>query len=98
MANPEPSIRDHWSVDDAVHDAIAQAGGNDLMAGIIQGLRRKTRLFNLKRMPNRFLPGCEEHLALIDAVASGDRRRADQAMAAHIDNVKESILEKLAEV
>lgn len=27
MADPEPSVRDHWSVDDAVHDAIAQAGG-----------------------------------------------------------------------
>ena len=98
MANPEPSVHDDLSVDDAVHDMIAQASGNDLMVGIVQGLRRKTRLFNLKRMPNRFLPCCEEHLALLDAIDSGDSDRAGRAMAIHIENVKASILEKLAEV
>ena len=98
MADPKPSVRDHWSVDDAVHDAICLAGGNDLMADIIKSLRRKTRLFNLKRMPNRFVPGCEEHLVLLDAIASGDREAAGEAMAGHIENVKLSILEKLAEI
>lgn len=98
LAGPEPSAREHWAVDDAVHQAIAQASGNDLMAGIIQGLRRKTRLFNLKRMPNRFRPGCEEHLVLLDAIASGDAEAAGRAMAEHIDHVRTSILEKLAEI
>lgn len=98
MTNPEPSVRDHWAVDDAMHDSVAKAGGNDVMAGIVQALRLRTRLFNLKRMPNRFLPGCEEHLAVLDAIASGDRKRAGKAMGTHIDNVKASILEKLAEI
>lgn len=98
IADPEPEERDHWAVDDAVHEAIARASNNELMAGMIKGLKRKTHLFDLKRMPNRFLPGCNEHLAVLDAIAAGDGDAAGRAMAAHIENVKASILEKLAEI
>ena len=93
-----PTPHDHWTLDDDIHGALAQASGNDLLAAIVRALRRKTRLFNLKRMPNRFLPGCHEHLAILDALDRRDGARARTAMAAHLDNVKASILGKLAEI
>lgn len=98
MQSGEPTPYDHWTLDDDIHSALAWASGNDLLAAIVQALRRKTRLFNLKRMPNRFLPGCREHLAILDALDRRDGARARAAMAAHLDNVKASILDKLAEI
>lgn len=98
MQSGEPTPSDHWTLDDDVHGALARASGNDLLAAIVQALRRKTRLFNLKRMPNRFLPGCREHLTILDALDRRDGARARAAMAAHLDNVKASILDKLAEI
>ena len=98
MQSGEPTPGDHWTLDDDIHGALARASGNDLLAAIVQALRRKTRLFNLKRMPNRFLPGCREHLTILDALDRRDGARARAAMAAHLDNVKASILDKLAEI
>jgi DNA-binding GntR family transcriptional regulator len=97
LADPTPSPARHWAVDDAVHEAIAAAGGSDLMAGIIRNLRRRTRIFNLTRMPDRFAPGCHEHLAILNAIAAGDAAGAREAMSAHLANVKTSIIQKLTE-
>ncbi len=98
IARAKPTVAEHWAADDAVHDLIAVGSGNDFMAGIIRDLRRRTRMFNLKRMPDRFLPGCQEHLAILRAMRAGDQGAAQAAMAAHIDNVRASILGKLAEL
>jgi len=49
-------------------------------------------------MPNRFLPGCREHLVILDAIGQGDSQAAREAMAAHLDNVKASILKILTEL
>ena len=97
MADGRPPAAAHWAVDDTVHEGIAAAGGNELMAAIIRSMRHKTRIFDLKRMPDRFLPGCHEHLAILDALGSGDRERARAAMVAHLENVKTSIIRKLTE-
>jgi DNA-binding GntR family transcriptional regulator len=97
MNQSNPSPGHHWSVDDNIHAAIAGAADNDLMTEIICNLRHKTRIFNLKRMPDRFLPGCREHLILLDALLARDADAARVAMTTHIDNVKASILAKLAE-
>jgi DNA-binding GntR family transcriptional regulator len=97
MKDSNPSPSHHWSVDDNIHLAIARATDNDLMMEIIGNLRHKTRIFNLKRMPDRFMPGCREHLILLDALLARDADAARAAMTTHIDNVKSSILAKLAE-
>ena len=97
METGAPTPADHWALDDDIHGAISQACGNDLLAANVRTLRRKTHLFNLKRMPNRFLPGCREHLSILDAIARGDGQAAREAMANHLDNVKASILKMLAE-
>lgn len=82
----------HWQIDDDIHQTIANASGNDLMAQLIADLRLKTRLFNLKKVPNRFEPGRDEHLRIIDALIVHDKDEAREAMLVHLDNVKKGIL------
>ena len=98
MSGGEPSATDHWVVDDRLHDLIAANSGNRMMATMVRDLRRKTRIFNFKRMPERFEPGCREHLTIIDAIMRGDEVAARAAMSTHIENVKQSIIRKLSEL
>lgn len=93
----DPSVPDHLQTDDDLHGAIASAAENRLMGEIIADLRRKTRMFSMKRMPERFISICEEHLEIIAALKSGDPDKAARAAARHIDSVKQSILSKLAD-
>lgn len=86
------SPEDHWQLDDDIHQTIARSSGNDLMANVIADLRLKTRLFNLKKVPNRFLPGREEHLAIIESLFKQRPEEARVAMLQHLDNVKSGIL------
>lgn len=98
MAGPIPDGGNHWGADDLLHATIAESSGNAVLADMIRGLRRRTRMFNLKRMPERFLPGCREHLAIIEALERGDERAARRAMSTHLDNAKRSILQMLGRV
>jgi DNA-binding GntR family transcriptional regulator len=93
---PLPDGGLHWDADDRLHGAIADAAGNRVLADMIRGLRRKTRMFNLKRMPDRFLLGTAEHLAIIDALEQRDERMARRAMATHLENSRKSVLNVLA--
>ena len=86
------SAEDHWQLDDDIHLTIAHSSGNDLMANMIADLRLKTRLFNLKKVPNRFAPGREEHLAIIESLLQQHPEEARAAMLRHLDNVKNGIL------
>ena len=56
MRGPIPDGGNHWDADDLLHGSIADASGNGVLAELVRGLRRKTRMFSLKRMPDRFLP------------------------------------------
>lgn len=93
---PLPDGGLHWDADDRLHSAIADAAGNRVLAEMIRGLRRKTRMFNLKRMPDRFVVGTEEHLAIIDALEQRDERLARRAMGTHLENSRRSVLNVLA--
>jgi DNA-binding GntR family transcriptional regulator len=95
MNGPRPDASNHWGVDDFLHFSIADASGNSILAGLVRDLRRRTRMFNLKRMPERFLPGCREHLAIVEALERRDAEAARRAMATHLENTKNSILQKL---
>lgn len=91
------SPAEHWALDDDIHLAIATASGNEMLARLVLDLRRRTRLFDLKRVPSRFQPGRTEHLAIIDALIAGDAAGARDEMRAHLENVKLSILSRLRE-
>ena len=82
----------HWEVDDKLHLGIAQASGNELLHSMIMSLRMRTRMFGIKRIPLRFEPGKQEHLALLDAIGAGDTEAAIAAMRAHLTHTRDSIV------
>jgi DNA-binding GntR family transcriptional regulator len=98
MKGPLPDAGNHWGADDLLHGSICEASGNAVLTEMVRGLRRRTRMFNLKRMPERFLPGCREHLAIIEALERGAEKMARRSMATHLENTKRSILNKLGKV
>ena len=53
--------------------------------------RRKIRMCNVERPPERLLPACREHLAIFDAIIKRDAAR--HAMIQHLTNVRQGILE-----
>lgn len=85
-------------LDADLHNLIADTAGNPMMASLIRDLRRRTRIFNLQRMPERFVDTCREHISIIDALLEGNAKQAAQRMVLHIDNVKASILRRLAAI
>lgn len=95
MDEESPSPGRHWQVDDLVHDSIAEAANNKVLTTMIRDLRRRTHIFNTRRIPGRRRPGALEHLALIDAMAIGDADKSRSLMAEHIENVKSAIIEQV---
>ncbi len=95
LKRSNPSISEEWAVDDLVHEAISGAANSRLLAETIRNLRRRVRLFSNERVPARLKSGNVEHLAIIDAVLSGNVTAARERMAEHIDNVKISAIERL---
>lgn len=95
-AKPSPTLSEIWEVDDLLHGEIADAAGNALMASMIRDLRRRTHVFNVYRRAITPSFGIEENTYLLDAIASGDRERARQAMIKHIESVKLAIIERLS--
>lgn len=98
MRGPIPDGGNHWDADDLLHGSIAEASGNAVLAEMVRGLRRKTRMFSLRRMPDRFLPGTAEHLAIIACLERRDEPAARRAMELHLENSKLSILHILGKI
>jgi DNA-binding GntR family transcriptional regulator len=80
------------------HAAIVQASGNPVLAATIGDLRKRTAMFRLGRLPERLDQVCDEHLAIVDALASGDGETARTAMQRHIDNVRAHLLQRLTAI
>lgn len=96
MQQQDPKHPLHQELDAELHGLIAEHCENELLAGMIADLRRKTRMFSLKRMENRAAPVCREHMAMIDALARGDGAAAAAETARHVDNIRLSIIERLS--
>lgn len=94
----DPAVPEHYQTDVDLHRLIVETAGNKLLAEVVADLRHRTRMFSMKRMPERFEPVCREHLAILDALQAGDPERSAAAIVEHLDNVKQSILRKLADV
>ncbi len=86
----------HWEVDDFLHLSIAETGGNKLLLRLIGELRTRTRMFGKETVPARFEPGRNEHLAIIDAIESGDGDAAAKAMVLHIEGARNAIVQSVA--
>ncbi|MBS0538493.1 MAG: GntR family transcriptional regulator [Proteobacteria bacterium] len=80
------------------HAAIAEASGNPVLATSIADLRRRTAMFRLGRLPERVDQVCDEHLAILSALARADGDAARAAVHAHLDNVRAHLLQRLVEL
>lgn len=98
LAEENPSPQEDWEIDSRLHTALAQYSGNQLLTQYIESLRLKTRMFNLRQVPERFVSGHHEHLEIIAALRSGDAEAARAAAGRHIDNVRESIVRRLSQL
>ncbi len=92
MSGPRPSTAEHSALDMRLHFIIAEMAGSKLLLELIEGLKVKTGMYDQGSIPDRLVPGCEEHIALIDAVIAQDQEAARVAMKLHLVNVRESII------
>lgn len=81
-----------WEYDDKFHVFLADASGKPLLAQYIRNLRDKARMCHVARMEKNFVQQALEHIAVLEAVAAGKPDEARQAMAAHIDRVRERFM------
>ena len=95
LAGPRPEPVVHSALDMRLHGLIAQMAGSRLLIDLIEGLKIKTRMYDQGSIPERFEPGCHEHLAIIDAILTRDATDAAEAMKLHLKNVRESIISHL---
>ncbi len=94
--DPKAPAEAHWAADERLHDMIAEASGNDVMARMIKSLRVTTRLFELSGLPSRFRPDTEEHLAIIRALRSRQADAARASMTGHIRSLTNDVLDTMA--
>ena len=85
---------DYWRVDNAFHAAIAEAAGNEFAASLGLDVRRQTHVFIIPRDLDEVQQGFHEHLAILDAVMSGDAALSRELMSDHIANEKAAALSK----
>ncbi|WPB55643.1 GntR family transcriptional regulator [Xylophilus sp. GOD-11R] len=95
MSLDDAASPEHQKLDADLHGAVIEWCGNQMLGEMIAEVRRKTRMFSLKRLDNRLGPVCVEHLAIIDALERGDSVAAAAETARHIDNIRQSIIDKL---
>lgn len=92
LTGPRPTPAAHTELDIALHNRIAHMAGSKLLAELIDGLKVKTCMYDQGSIPDRFVPGCHEHIAIIDAILDKDADAASAAMRLHLKNVRESIM------
>ncbi len=88
LETTEPyDVHAHWASDEQVHRLFIDACGNPIMMRILHELRTTTRLFEVTRLADRLGPDSREHLAILDAIQTGDASAARKAMAAHAQSL-----------
>lgn len=91
-AEPDPDPELVWQFDDALHGSIAAASGNPFMAATIGEMRRYTTIFERQMAVVRAKPGVAEHRAILVALSAHDSDAARQAMARHLEAVRQGVL------
>lgn len=87
-----------WHVDQSFHATIAAAAGNTAAAKVLHDLHTRTCIFDHRVVPERFLRGCEEHLAMLAAMRASQPEEAAALMGAHLDHARDAIFAHLGKV
>lgn len=85
--------------DEAFHDIIYQATGNQKLQLVISNLREQMYRFRLEYIKDEKSRKLlvEEHRAIADAIIKGDAELAKSILEAHIQNQEDAILSNLAQ-
>jgi DNA-binding GntR family transcriptional regulator len=82
----------HWLSDDNLHGLYIDHCGNQVMAEMIRALRVTTRLFEIAKLKDRLQPDSAEHLDILAALETGDRRAAWRAIQVHCRSLRDFAL------
>jgi DNA-binding GntR family transcriptional regulator len=76
--------------DRELHLALLAEAGNPRLVEMVGRLRDQSRLYGLEQLAadGVLVDSADEHMRLIDALESGDRRAAERVMAHHLDHVR----------
>jgi DNA-binding GntR family transcriptional regulator len=76
--------------DRELHLALLGEAGNPRLVEMVGRLRDQSRLYGLEQLAADGVldDSADEHMRLIDALESGDRRAAERVMAHHLDHVR----------
>ena len=73
-------------LDEAFHRKIAAASGNRVIEDALAALHVHVHLFRMSRPPSAISEAILEHAALVEAIAAGEAKTAEDAMLDHILN------------
>lgn len=98
-ADPDLSDEDFVRLDIKLHQTIAKASRNELLASLYGGLEPALLKYSLRVIA---LPGRREHshaghTRIVDAIVTGRVREAREAAVAHIRDVEQDIAKNLAQ-
>ncbi len=98
-ADPDLSDEDFVRLDIKLHQTIAKASRNELLASLYGGLEPALLKYSLRVIA---LPGRREHshaghTRIVDAIVTGRVREAREAAVAHIRDVERDIAKNLAQ-
>lgn len=96
MLSHNTSKAENHRIDNLLHDSIAVASGNQMMARTIHDLRIKARCFDQNSAPERFAPSCNEHIAILQAIVDRRPEEARAAMQTHLDNARRGLVARLS--
>lgn len=82
------------------HDLMYHAARNQRLVGIISNLRDQLTRFRTLSMsyPGRLEATLEEHKAIVEAIANGDRKGARKAAEKHMENSEKTLLQAMDEM
>jgi len=79
------------------HVCLAECSGNRLLADVMRDLTARTTLVALLYQSSHDASqSCDDHAAIVDALAKGDTATAEKLMLAHIGNVQGGLNESAA--
>lgn len=84
------ALVDYVETDRALHLALLALGGNHRLVGTVEQLRARSRLSGLGSLveQGRLAESAREHLAILEALRSGDAAEAERLTAAHVRHAR----------
>lgn len=81
-------------IDDQFHDAIYELSGRTVLQDTLRPLHRKTQRYRRSSIAFRRSVSIQEHKDICNAILAGDAGLAEELTYAHIENAKNSMIER----